>query len=112
MKTCIICEEPIHPKRIEILPNVTKCVKCSTTLPKGGVTITRGEGDHTYTETIIMEHDEYIKFQEMEAAFTGKPFDAVEEDPTLTELTKTDEDEDDGLEDDGITDMLNSMDEE
>jgi hypothetical protein len=75
MKSCIICKEQIHPKRLEILPNATKCVKCSTTGKKGGVTVTKGEGDHTYNETIIMEPDEYLKYQEIEAKLSGKPFD-------------------------------------
>ena len=61
-KKCVGCKEPIHPKRLEILPNTTKCVSCSTTGKKGGITVTKGEGDHTYNETIIMEPDEFRKF--------------------------------------------------
>lgn len=75
MKNCIICNNPIHPKRLEILLNTNKCVECSTTGKKGGITVTKGEGDHTYNETIIMEPDEYKKYQEIEAKLTGKPFD-------------------------------------
>jgi len=77
-KKCVNCKEPIHPKRLEILPNTTKCVSCSTTGKKGGITVTKGEGDHTYNETIIMEPDEFRKFQEMEAILAGKPFDDEE----------------------------------
>jgi hypothetical protein len=77
-KKCVSCKEPIHPKRLEILPNTTKCVSCSTTGKKGGVTVTKGEGDHTYNETIIMEPEEFRKFQEMEAILAGKPFDDEE----------------------------------
>lgn len=77
-KKCVSCKEPIHPKRLEILPNTTKCVSCSTTGKKGGVTVTKGEGDHTYNETIIMEPEEFKKFQEMEAILAGKPFDDEE----------------------------------
>jgi len=77
-KKCVSCKEPIHPKRLEILPNTTKCVSCSTTGKKGGITVTKGEGDHTYNETIIMEPDEFRKFQEMEAILAGKPFDDEE----------------------------------
>lgn len=77
MKKCIICSTQIHPKRLEILPNTTKCVECSTTGKKGGITVTKGEGDHTYNETIIMEPDEYRKYQEIEAKLNGKPFDDV-----------------------------------
>ena len=27
----------------------------------------RGVGDHTWTETVIMEEEDYVKFQELEA---------------------------------------------
>jgi hypothetical protein len=91
-KKCVGCKEPIHPKRLEILPNTTKCVSCSTTGKKGGITVTKGEGDHTYNETIIMEPDEFRKFHEMEAIFAGKPFDD-EEAPEDTD------DEEEGTED-------------
>lgn len=86
MKYCVVCGESIHPKRLEILPNTNKCVGCSTTKPKGGITITRGEGDHTYTETVIMEHEDYIKYQELESIFVGKPFrDTSDDDVTIDE---------------------------
>lgn len=62
MKTCIKCGEDIHPKRLEILPKTTTCVKCSSTNMKAGVTVVKGEGDHTYNETIIMEAEEYQKY--------------------------------------------------
>ena len=90
MKHCVTCGESIHPKRLEILPNTNKCVRCSTAKPKGGVTITRGEGDHTYTETVIMEHDDYVRFQELESVFVSKPFEdgdtEVEEIPIEGEI--------------------------
>ena len=34
---------------------------------KKGVPILRGVGDHTWTETVIMEEDDYKKFQELDA---------------------------------------------
>ena len=73
-KRCISCNQVIPSQRLKALPNTTRCVNCSTTQPKGGISITRGEGDHTYTETIIMEHDEYVKYKEIEAKFQNKPF--------------------------------------
>lgn len=91
-KKCTGCQEPIHPKRLEILPNTTKCVSCSNTGKKGGVTVTKGEGDHTYNETIIMEPDEFRKFQEMEAILVGKPFDD-EETPEGVEGSEDEEEE-------------------
>lgn len=66
MKKCIQCGEEIHPKRLEILPNATRCVACSNTKQKAGITVTKGEGDHTYNETIIMDHDDYVRYQELE----------------------------------------------
>ena len=38
------------------------CVNCSTVGAKRGVPVTRGSGDHTYTETIVMEEDQYQNF--------------------------------------------------
>ena len=38
------------------------CVNCSTVGTKRGIPITRGSGDHTWTETIIMEEDQYEQF--------------------------------------------------
>lgn len=54
-KICIKCGSDIHPKRVEILPNTKTCVKCSDVQPKRGEVITKGTGDHTWTETIIFD---------------------------------------------------------
>jgi len=72
MKKCISCGEKIHPKRLEILPNATRCVACSTTNKKAGISVMKGEGDHTYVETIIMEQDEFLKYQEAYLQVRGK----------------------------------------
>lgn len=77
VKVCIGCKQPIHPKRLEILPSTTRCVACSNTNKKAGITIVKGEGDHTYTETIIMEHDEFVKYKEAEAKMNNTTFDKV-----------------------------------
>ncbi len=76
-KSCLGCNQPIHPKRLEILPSATKCVACSTTNKKAGITITRGEGDHTYNETIIMEHEDYVRYKELEEKVHGKRKDDI-----------------------------------
>ena len=76
-KLCTGCKQPIHPKRLEILPSATRCVACSTASKKAGITITKGEGDHTYTETIIMEHDEFVKYKEAEAKLNKTTFDEI-----------------------------------
>jgi len=77
MKKCIVCGNEIHPKRLEILPTATRCVSCSNTKQKAGITVTKGEGDHTYNETIIMEQDEYIRFQEAEYSKYGRRIDEI-----------------------------------
>lgn len=71
-KLCKSCGEEIHPGRLKALPTATTCVECSTTGRKAGVTVTLGEGDHTYNEIIIMEHDDFVKYKEVEAAFRNK----------------------------------------
>ena len=76
-KLCTGCKQPIHPKRLEILPSATRCVACSTATKKAGITITKGEGDHTYTETVIMEHDEFVKYKEAEAKINNTTFDEI-----------------------------------
>lgn len=88
-KLCTGCKQPIHPKRLEILPSATKCVECSTTNKKAGITVTRGEGDHTYNETIIMEHDDYIRYREMEEKINGRRKDDI----VHPDLAEDDEDE-------------------
>ena len=54
MVNCVKCGEEIHPLRLKVLPNTKVCVGCSSAKPKQGMTIQRGEGDHTYEETIII----------------------------------------------------------
>jgi hypothetical protein len=94
MKKCVSCGEEIHPKRLEILPNTTQCVKCSTTGKKAGVTVTLGEGDHTYNETVILEPEEFEKYQEIEYQLRGPRKDDI---PHPDEEIE-EEDEDDELE--------------
>jgi hypothetical protein len=62
VKYCKHCGEQIHPKRLEILPTAITCVGCSTAKRKGAVTLLQGEGDHTWVETIFLEHDEYQQY--------------------------------------------------
>ena len=94
-KLCTGCKQPIHPKRLEILPSATRCVACSTATKKAGITITKGEGDHTYTETVIMEHDEFVKYKEAEAKINKTSFDEiVSEDEFIAPLDDQDENHD------------------
>lgn len=110
MKKCISCGDDIHPKRLEILPNATRCVACSTTDRKAGVTVMKGEGDHTYVETIIMERDEFIKYQEAELKARGqRPDDFTHPDNFIKETTveedKTEEDEEEEEDDDKVKEL-------
>ena len=59
---CLGCGEEIHPKRLEILPNTKHCVQCSDVGRKRGVTVQRGEGDHSYTDVVIMEEKQFIQY--------------------------------------------------
>ena len=59
---CLGCSEQIHPKRLEILPNTKYCVTCSNIGRKRGVTVQRGEGDHSYTDVVILEEKQFIKY--------------------------------------------------
>jgi RNA polymerase-binding transcription factor DksA len=66
MRKCTVCNEEIHPKRVEILPNTQTCVKHSTVEKKVAVTVQMGEGDHTWIETFAVEREEYDKLAELE----------------------------------------------
>jgi len=47
------------------------CVNCSTIGTKRGIPVTKGSGDHTWTETIIIEEDQYQKFVVTNAVENG-----------------------------------------
>jgi len=96
-KLCIGCNQPIHPKRLEILPSATRCVSCSTTGKKAGITITKGEGDHTYNETVILEPEDFEKYQEMELKIKGNRPDDITHPDDYTE-EEEEEDDDDEIE--------------
>jgi len=40
------------------------CINCSTIGAKRGIPVQMGEGDHTWTETVIMDEDVYKKYTE------------------------------------------------
>jgi hypothetical protein len=46
--------------------NYDFCVNCSTVETKRGIPVQRGVGDHTWTETLIMEKEVYEKYTEEE----------------------------------------------
>ena len=64
-RICIKCKEVIHPLRVKALPNTNTCVECSTTGAKRGAPMMFGEKDHTWTDMIIMEPEEYDQFEKL-----------------------------------------------
>lgn len=64
-RICIKCREEIHPLRVKALPTTKTCVGCSTTGAKRGVPIMFGEKDHTWTDMVIMEPEEYDTFEKL-----------------------------------------------
>jgi len=63
---CTKCGEVIPEGRLKALPGAKTCVACSNVKMKGVVTVMKGEGDHTWIETIHLEHDEHKKYMEAE----------------------------------------------
>ncbi len=100
MRKCNVCGEEIHPKRLEILPNTFSCVNCSTTGKKAGVTMVIGEGDHTYNDLVIMDREDFIKYQELEHRLYGKRKDEIthpDEEEEVLEEEETEKDELEGI---------------
>lgn len=64
-RICIKCREVIHPLRVKALPNTKTCVGCSTTGAKRGVPMMFGEKDHTWTDMVIMEPEEFDQFEKL-----------------------------------------------
>jgi len=67
-KQCTDCKADIPLQRINACPGTTKCVNCSDVKTKKPITVTKGTGDHTYVETIIVDDDAYKKYQKQEIA--------------------------------------------
>ena len=93
---CLGCGEAIHPKRLEILPNTKHCVACSDVGRKRGVTVQRGEGDHSYTDVVIMEEKQFIQYIIKDKSKKGSSkaelqnFDEDESTPDTSGLNVTD----------------------
>ena len=61
MIACAQCGSPMPELRLTKY-GYDFCVNCSTVGAKRGVPVMRGSGDHTWTETVIMEEDQYQDF--------------------------------------------------
>ena len=75
-RICIKCKQDINPLRLKALPTAKTCVECSTTGAKRGVPMMFGEKDHTWTDMVIMEPDEFDKFEKINKQTSS--FDKVE----------------------------------
>jgi len=85
---CKDCKQDIPKQRLDACPGTTKCVKCSDIKTKKPITITKGTGDNTYTETLIVDDDAYkayLKQEEAERRLLGyaPPSDLVGDDDDI-----------------------------
>ena len=64
-RLCVKCREEINPLRLKALPTAKTCVDCSTTGAKRGVPMMYGEKDHTWTDMVIMEPEEFDRFEKL-----------------------------------------------
>ena len=64
-KRCVRCREVINPLRLKALPTAKTCVECSTTGAKRGVPMMYGEKDHTWTDMVIMDPEEFDRFEKL-----------------------------------------------
>jgi hypothetical protein len=100
-RKCIKCKEEINPLRIKALPSAKTCVECSTTGAKRGVPMMFGEKDHTWTDMVIMNPDEFDRFEKLN---NQKPMFE-----TLDKIELNDDDDDDKLWDNTLLDGLENM---
>jgi hypothetical protein len=101
-RLCVKCREEINPLRLKALPTAKTCVDCSTTGAKRGVPMMFGEKDHTWTDMVIMESDEFDQFEK--ASKQKSTFDTLDK----TELN-TDGDDDGSSWDNTLLDGLENM---
>jgi hypothetical protein len=101
-RTCVKCREAINPLRLKALPTAKTCVECSTTGAKRGVPMMYGEKDHTWTDMVIMEPEEYDRFEKLNKQVSS--FDVLDK----TELN-TDGDDDMDVWDNTLLDGLEDL---
>jgi hypothetical protein len=101
-RICVKCREAINPLRLKALPTAKTCVECSTTGAKRGVPMMYGEKDHTWTDMVIMEPEEYDRFEKLNKQKSS--FDVLDK----TELN-TDGDDDMDIWDNTLLDGLEDL---
>ncbi len=65
---CKGCNQDIPKQRLDACPGTTKCVQCSDVKTKKPITVTKGTGDNTYVETLIVDDEAYKAYQKQEIA--------------------------------------------
>lgn len=88
-RTCITCGVEIDPRRIAILPFTQTCTQHSTAEKKAALTVQMGEGDHTWTETFVVEREVIRKIEAVEKDFQKQ----IKEDAKPKSYSTDDEDE-------------------
>lgn len=78
-KYCKVCEQEIHPLRLEILPHTQTCVKCSNERPKAGRIVTHGTGEEIYTEVEIISREQAEKDHRAALGYSGPLLDNPED---------------------------------
>jgi len=109
---CKVCGIEIDPRRIAILPDTQTCTQHSTAEKKVAMVVQMGEGDHTWTETYVVDREVYDKIQEAEKNFRkttspkSKPKTKLteEEEEELSVLDELEEEETESSEDEYIDD--------
>ena len=66
IKNCVKCKEEINPLRIKAPTDPKTCVNCSTVGAKRGVPVMFGSKDHTWTDLVVMDENEYKAYEERE----------------------------------------------
>jgi hypothetical protein len=83
---CVKCGDEIPAGRLKALPGAKTCVSCSSIKKKGVVTLMKGEGDHTWIETIHLDHSEYVKYMEEENKSRKKSNISLDDIDTPTDI--------------------------
>lgn len=63
MIPCVACKEPMPELRLTKF-GYKVCVNCSTVKAKSGVPVMFGSKDHTWTDLVIMEEDEFKAYKQ------------------------------------------------
>lgn len=66
---CMYCGEPIHPLRLEILPNTKTCVECSKESKKAGRLVSTGVGEEIEVNLEIVDSETYRKLAYLEKGY-------------------------------------------